>query len=78
MNNLFEFARTYNELDHDKTIIEIIQAHLDTQYPQNSLSDRNAWEVEVYIDKFLHLFYQHTKMQGGLRPHKLDYWKNVL
>lgn len=97
MENLFQFckflfpqlsinyytAREYNEFDDEKTIVEIIQSHLDQSFSKDNFEDWRIADEEVYkinskIDKFLRMFYLHTKMNGGLRAHKLDYWKNMI
>lgn len=83
MQNLFQFAHEYNEFDEERTIIDIIEEHLDKDFSKSTFADWRLIEEEVFqinqhIDQFLRMFYMHTKVHGGLRPHKLDYWKNVV
>jgi hypothetical protein len=34
--------------------------------------------IKDQVDEFLRSFYTSTESKGGLRAHKLDYWKNVV
>ena len=78
-----EFSESYNEFYDNLTIVDIIQNHLNSHFPNSSFEDKRIADEEVFkinehIDQFLRMFYNHTKVHGGLRPHKLDYCKNII
>jgi len=78
IQNLLAHANEY-QFKNDKTILDIISSHLSkNQYDDGVLLQNEMDGIKDQVDEFLRSFYTSTESKGGLRAHKLDYWKNVV
>jgi hypothetical protein len=78
--SLFDFADEYDKFANDSTITDIIDDHLAQPFDKSTVDAWKSNEMEVYeinqkIDEFLKMFYIHSKIHGGLRDSKDDYFK---